>query len=95
MPTDKLRGRMDHYIRSMLDRADQVRRTEGIIYDQWDVMLMRYGCNRFYIEFGLPKVSIKTALVFPWIAFSKFERSCGSTNVVVTPYAGSVCASRL
>ena len=46
-------------------------------------------------EFGLPKVSIKTALVFPWIAFSKFERSCGSTNVVVTPYAGSVCASRL
>ena len=50
MPTDKLRGRMDHYIRAMLDRADQVRRSEGIIYDQWDVMLMRYGCNRFYID---------------------------------------------
>ena len=46
-------------------------------------------------EFGLPKVSIKTALVFSWIAFSKFESSCGSTNVVVTPYVGSVCASRL
>ena len=41
---------MDHYIRSMLDRADQVRRSEGIIYDQWDVMLMRYGCNSIYID---------------------------------------------
>ena len=36
-------------------------------------------------ELGLPRVSIKTAFVFGRMAFSKFDKSAGSTNVAVTP----------
>ena len=46
-------------------------------------------------EFGFPNVSIYTNFVFSFIAFSKFCTSSGSTNVVVTPYAGNVCDNKL
>ena len=43
------------------------------------------------LELGLPKLSMNSALVWGRIAFSKLERSDGSTNVVVMPYGTSVC----
>src|SRR5690606_1153860 len=44
---------------------------------------------------GLPKLSIKIALVFSVMAFRKLSVSFGSTNVVVMPNLGRVTLNRL
>lgn len=99
MASDEFGCGMNDDICTILNRANQVRSCKCRINYKRNVMFVRNFATSsisIRLEFGFPRVSIKIAFVFSWIAASKEPSASGSTNVAVMPLVcGRVCARRL
>ena len=47
---DKLGGRMNDYVRAVLDRTEQIRRREGVVHDQRNTVPVSNGGYRFEVD---------------------------------------------
>lgn len=88
MASDKFRRRVYDDVCSMFDRAYQIGCTERVVDNERYVVAVGYlgdGIDVDDVRVGVTQSLDKTAFVFGRMAFSKFDKSAGSTNVAVTP----------